>query len=134
MAKVFINGHIESIKYKETSVEVIINELCAGYRDASGKKFDDEVLIWKVVFPNGSRNYLMKFFSEGMLVDVYGFIKPYAKDHDGRMMEGYSILGKNADRAVYQRSSIRKERQAIKDSQLHSTGTPNLKEYQEEDF
>ena len=134
MAKVFINGHIESIKYKEASVEVIVNEVCSGYRDASGKKFDDELLIWKVVFANSSRNYLMKFFSEGMLVDVYGFIKPYTKDREGKMVEGYSILGKNVDRAVYQRSSIRKERQAIKDSQLHSTGTPDLKAYQEEDF
>ena len=134
MASVILNGHIQGIKYTETSVIVIVSEIRNGYTDANGRKKDNEVLMWKVLYPKGMMSYIAKFFAKGMLVDIYGFAKPYAIDHDGNIIDGYTILGKNIDRACYQRSSIVMEKKMIKDSQLGIDDKPDLEGYRESDF
>jgi hypothetical protein len=134
MAVFTLNGHIESIKYTESSVFVFVSEVCNGYRDGSGRIVDNEVLVWRVLFPNGMRSYISKYFAKGMLVNIYGTPRPYAKDHDGNMVDGYTILGKNIDRAAYQRTSTRIEKKMIRDSQLNSDEQPDLDAYNKPDF
>lgn len=134
MAFFTLNGHIEGIKYTENSVIVIVSEVKSGYVDTSGRRTDDEVLVWKILYPSGMRSYIAKFFAKGMLVDVYGIPKPYAKDRDGNIVEGYTVLGKNIDRASYQRTSVRLEKKMIKDSQLNSSDHPDLESYMKPDF
>lgn len=134
MAVFTLNGHIESIKYTESSVFVFVSEVCNGYRDGSGRVVDNEVLVWRVLFPNGMRSYISKYFAKGMLVNIYGTPRPYAKDHDGNMVDGYTILGKNIDRAAYQRTSTRIEKKMIRDSQLSSDEQPDLDAYNKPDF
>ena len=134
MAVFTLNGHIESIKYTETSVFVFVSEVCNGYRDNSGRIVDNEVLVWRIMFPQGMKSYISKYFAKGMLVNIYGIPKPYAKDHDGNSVDGYTILGKNIDRAAYQRTSTRLEKRMIKDSQLASDEQPDLEAYEQPDF
>ena len=134
MAVFTLNGHIEGIKYTESSVFVFVSEVCNGYRDGSGRIVDNEVLVWRVLFPNGMRSYISKYFAKGMLVNIYGTPRPYAKDHDGNMVDGYTILGKNIDRAAYQRTSTRIEKKMIRDSQLSSDEQPDLDAYNKPDF
>ena len=134
MAVFTLNGHIEGIKYTENSVIVIVSEIRCGYTDSNGRKIEDEVLVWKILFPSGMRSYIAKFFSKGMLVDVYGIPKPYAKDHVGNITDGYTILGKNIDRASYQRTSVNIERKMVKDSHLGINEKPDLESYMRPDF
>jgi len=134
MAVFTLNGHIEAIKYTETAVFVFVSEVCNGYKDGSGKVVDNEVLMWKILFPKGMASYITKFFAKGMLVNIYGIPKPYAKDQDGNILEGITILGKNIDRAAYQRTSVRQEKKMIRDSQLNSTESPDLESFNQPDF
>ena len=90
--------------------------------------------MWRIMFPQGMKSYISKYFSKGMLVNIYGIPKPYAKDHDGNSIDGYTILGKNIDRAAYQRTSTRLEKKMIKDSQLASDEQPDLDSYNQSDF
>lgn len=134
MASFTINGHIESIKYTESSVFVFVSEVCCGYRDSSGRVVDNEVLMWRIIFPKGMRSYISKFFSKGMLVNIYGIPKPYAKDGKGNRIEGVTILGKNIDRAAYQRTTTRMEKKMVAESLLNSEEQPDFYSYQEPDF
>lgn len=134
MASFTLCGHIESIRYTENSVIVTVSEVRNGYKDGSGRIVDNEILMWKVIFPKGMQSYISKFFSRGILVDIYGIPKPYAKDKKGDIIEGYTILGKNIDRAAYQRTSTKMERKLIKDSQMASDEQPDLDAYNQPDF
>ena len=134
MASFTLHGHVESVRYTENSVIVTISEVRIGYRDGSGRIVDNEILMWKVLFPKGMQSYISKFFSKGILVDVYGIPKPYAKDKDGNLVDGYTILGKSIDRAAYQRTSTKLEKRLIKDSQLASGEKPDLESYNQPDF
>ena len=134
MASFTLHGHVESVRYTENSVIVTISEVRIGYRDGSGRIVDNEILMWKVLFPKGMQSYISKFFSKGILVDVYGIPKPYAKDKDGNLVDGYTILGKSIDRAAYQRTSTKLEKRLIKDSQLASGEKPDLESYNRPDF
>ena len=134
MASVILNGHIQGIKYTETSVIVIVSEIRNGYTDANGRKKDNEVLMWKVLYPKGMMSYIAKFFAKGMLVDIYGFAKPYAIDHDGNIIDGYSIIGQTIDLAPYPSNNIRIEKKRIKESQSASNETPDLDAFNQPDF
>lgn len=134
MASFTLHGHVESVRYTENSVIVTISEVRIGYRDGNGRIVDNEILMWKVLFPKGMQSYISKFFSKGILVDVYGIPKPYAKDKDGNLVDGYTILGKSIDRAAYQRTSTKLEKRLIKDSQLASGEKPDLESYNQPDF
>ena len=134
MASFTLCGHIESIRYTENSVIVTVSEVRNGYKDGSGRIVDNEILMWKVIFPKGMQSYISKFFSRGILVDIYGIPKPYAKNKEGDIIEGYTILGKNIDRAAYQRTSTKMERKLIKDSQMASDEQPDLDAYNQPDF
>jgi len=134
MASFTLHGHIESVRYTENSVIVTISEVRSGYRDGSGRIVDNEILMWKVLFSKGMQSYISKFFFKGILVDVYGIPKPYAKDKDGNLVDGYTILGKSIDRAAYQRTSTKLEKRFIKDSQLASDEKPDLDSYNQPDF
>lgn len=134
MASFTLCGHIEAIRYTENSVIVTISEVRNGYRDNSGRVVDNEILMWKVLFPKGMQSYISKFFSRGILVDIYGIPKPYAKDREGNLVDGYTILGKNIDRAAYQRTSTKMEKKLIKDSLMASDEHPDLDSYNQPDF
>ena len=134
MASFTLCGHIEAIRYTENSVIVTISEVRSGYKDGIGRIVDNEILMWRVLFPKGMQSYISKFFSKGILVDVYGIPKPYAKDRDGNLVDGYTILGKNIDRAAYQRTSTKMEKKIIKDSQIASDEQPDLDAYNQPDF
>ena len=134
MASFTLCGHIEAIRYTENSVIVTVSEVRNGYKDGSGRIVDNEILMWRVLFPKGMQSYISKFFSKGILVDVYGIPKPYAKDREGNLVDGYTILGKNIDRAAYQRTSTKMERKLIKDSQMASDEQPDLDAYNQPDF
>lgn len=134
MASFTLHGHVESVRYTENSVIVTISEVRSGYRDGSGRIVDNEILMWKVLFSKGMQSYISKFFFKGILVDVYGIPKPYAKDRDGNLVDGYTILGKSIDRAAYQRTSTKLEKRLIKDSQLASDEQPDLDSYNQPDF
>lgn len=134
MASFTLCGHIEAIRYTDNSVIVTVSEVRNGYKDGSGRIVDNEILMWKVIFPKGMQSYISKFFSRGILVDIYGIPKPYAKNKEGDIIEGYTILGKNIDRAAYQRTSTKMERKLIKDSQMASDEQPDLDAYNKPDF
>ena len=134
MASFTLCGHIEAIRYTENSVIVTISEVRSGYKDGSGRIVDNEILMWRILFPKGMQSYISKFFSKGILVDVYGIPKPYAKDRNGNFVDGYTILGKNIDRAAYQRTSTKMEKKLIKDSQIASDEQPDLDAYNQPDF
>jgi len=134
MASFTLCGHIEAIRYTENSVIVTVSEVRNGYKDGSGRIVDNEILMWRVLFPKGMQSYISKFFSKGILVDVYGIPKPYAKDREGNLVDGYTILGKNIDRAAYQRTSTKMERKLIKESQMASDEQPDLDAYNQPDF
>ena len=68
-----------------------------------------------------------------MIVEVKGDALPYAIEHE-KLVEGYSVIGQTLNLFSIPRTSLRQEQRMIKESQLHSAETPNLTEYQEEDF
>lgn len=127
-------GHIEAIRYTDTAILVTVSERRLGYRKKDGSIVDDELLNYKIIFKLGMRAYISKFFDTGMLVSIKGVMLPYAKDHQGNIVEGYSIIGETMSRAAYPAKGFRNEKRAIKESQLSSVGTPDLDSYNEPDF
>ena len=59
---------------------------------------------------------------------------PYAKDHQGNIIEGYSIIGETINRAAYPTGSLRTEKKIIKESLATSDETPDLESYSNPDF
>ena len=127
-------GHIEAIRYTDTAILITVSERRLGYRKKDGSIVDDEILNYKIIFKLGMRAYISKFFDTGMLVSIKGIVLPYAKDHQGNIVEGYSIIGETMSRAAYPSKGIRNEKRAIKESQISSSGTPDLDSYNEPDF
>lgn len=127
-------GHIEGIRYTETAVVVTASERRQGYKKKDGTIVDDELLTFRFLFKPYFRKYISEHFSSGMLVKIKGVMLPYAKDHEGSIVEGYSILGQTIDRAAYQTSTIRAEKRMIKESQSMSTQAPDLDAYNQPDF
>lgn len=134
MADVILCGHIVGIRYSDTSACVSITERRQGYKKKDGTIVNDELITYTVYFKAYFRKFISEHFSSGSLVKVYGVLLPYMKDKEGNTIEGYTIIGKTIDLAPYPSSTLRMEKKRIKESQLHSTGTPNLEEYNQSDF
>lgn len=128
-------GHIANIKYQQDCILIFIDERKAGYRKADGTIVDDKILSWKCIFSGNEskRNYINKFFNTGMLVQVKGELLPYAIEQ-GKMVDGYSVLIQTINRYAYPSNNIRIEKRMQKESQEHSSGTPDLDAYNQEDF
>lgn len=133
MASVNIIGFIEKVKYLPDSVLVFISEFKKGYKRKDGTIVDDKYMSWKTIWKPYFKNYINTHFNDGMLVEVKGEILPYAIEHE-KIIEGYSCIGQCLNVFSYPRSSVKQEQKMIKESQLHSTGIPNLDDYNQPDF
>lgn len=133
MADIQVTGFVNTIKYLPDAVLVFVDEFRKGFKKPNGDIVDDKYLSWKIIFKNGLRNYINKFFSDGMLVTVKGEVYPYAIERE-TLVDGYSFIGQTLNIASYPRSSVKREHRMMKESQLHSNGTPDLDAYNEPDF
>lgn len=134
MADVILCGHIVGIRYTETSAIVSLTERKQGYKKKDGTIVDDELLTYLVYFKAYFRNYISSHFNKGALVKIYATLLPYMKDHDGKTIDGFTLIGKTIDLAPYPSNTLRMEHKMIKDSLLHSVGTPNVDSYMQDDF
>lgn len=133
MADIQVTGFINNIKYLPNAVIIHVDEFHKGYKKPNGDIVDDKYLSWKVIFKNGLRNYINNHFNTGMLVTIKGEAFPYAIEKE-KLIDGYSFVGQTLNIASYPRSSVKQEQRMMKESQLHSTGVPNLDAYNEPDF
>lgn len=119
---------ISAIKYLPNSVLVFLDEFHKGYKKADGSVVEDKYLSYKTIWKPYFKKYFAKNFGNGMLVQVKGEMLPYAVEQD-KIIEGYTIVGQVMNIASYPRNALKREIQMIKDSQSHSTSTPNLDGY-----
>ena len=133
MADFTLVGFIRSIKYMDDAVLVFIDEYKNGYKKSDGEIVNDRYISWKCIFKSYFKNYISKHFGDKMLVQVKGEVFPYAIEHD-KVVEGISVIGQTINIFSYPRASARREMKAIRDSQFHSDGTPDLDDFKEEDF
>lgn len=124
---------ISTIKYLPDAVLVFLDEFHAGYKRQDGTRVEDKYLTFKTVWKPYFKKYISDHFGDGMLVHVKGDMLPY-EIQKGNIVDGYTIIGEHITRASFPRSDVRREQKMQKDSQLHSSGTPNLQEYNEPDF
>ena len=133
MADIQVTGLISTIKYIENAVLVYVDEYKKGYKRQDGAIVDDKYVSWKVIFKDGLKNYISKFFGNGMLVTIKGEAMPYAIEKNA-VVEGYSFIGQCINRASYPRAAARAEHKMIKESLEHSNGTPDIDAYNQPDF
>lgn len=135
MAAVTLIGIIENVKYLSNGggCFVFLSEYKKGYRKSDGTRVDDKYLSWKVIYKQGLVSYINKHFNTGMVVEVKGDILPYAIEHE-QIVDGYSIIGQTLNLFGVPRVYQRQETKMQKDSQLHSSGTPDLEGYNTPDF
>lgn len=133
MAKFLVQGYIRSVRFLDDACLVFIDEFKKGFKRNNGTFVDDKYLQWKVVFKGYFKSYISKHFSNGMLVDIYAEVLPYAIEHDN-IVEGYSCIGKTIDIASYPRSSAKHEIKIQKESQIHSDDAPDLDGYYSPDW
>lgn len=130
MADITIYGHILGIRYTEHNVIVSVGEFQKGYRKKNGELVNDSVYTYVVGFANFFRAYIADHFDKGMLVKIKGVMLPFGKEGS----EGYTINGQTINLASYPSNSSIKEHKLLKESQSHAVGTPNLSEFEKEDF
>lgn len=134
MADIVFLGHIEGIRYNDTSIIIVATERKKGYKKKDGTIIDDELLSFRFIFKSSFRKYISEHFSSGMLVKIKGVLLPYAKDHQGNIIDGYSIIGQTIDLAPYPSNNIRIEKKRIKESQSASDEIPDLDAFNQPDF
>lgn len=134
MADIVFLGHIEGIRYNDTSIIIVASERKKGYKKKDGTIIDDELLSFRFIFKSSFRKYISEHFSSGMLVKIKGVLLPYAKDHQGNIIDGYSIIGQTIDLAPYPSNNIRIEKKRIKESQTASDEIPDLDAFNQPDF
>lgn len=110
-----------------------MDEFKQGFKRGNGEVVDDKYIQWKIVFKGYFKNYISKHFSDGMLVDIYAEVLPYAIEQSVTV-DGYSCIGKTIDRSSYPRSGAKHEIRMVKESQMHSNTKPDLDGYNEPDF
>lgn len=130
MADVTLYGHIVGIRYTENNVIVSVSEFQKGYRKKNGELVNDSVYTYVVGFPPYFKTYIADHFGKGMLVKIKGVMLPFGKEG----AEGYTINGQTINLASYPSNSSVKENKMLKESQSHAVGTPNLSEFEKEDF
>lgn len=133
MADIQVTGFISQIKYIQDAVLMFVDEYKKGYKKPNGDVVDDKYISWKVIFKNGLRNYINKFFGNGMLVTIKGEVFPYAIEKE-KLVDGYSFVGQTLNIASYPRSSVKQEIRMQKESQQHSLGAPDLDDFNSPDF
>jgi hypothetical protein len=104
-----------------------------GYKRADGVTVDDMFFSWKVVFSNNYKKFIVKFFNEGMLVDIDAKMRPFAVERS-ESVQGYSCLGLSIQRSSYIKRNAKQELKMIKESQLASNEHPNLEDFNTPDF
>lgn len=127
-------GNIDGVKYTNTAVIVTASETRLGYKKKDGTVVPDELLTFRFIFKPYFRKYIAEHFGAGMLVKIKGCLLPYAKDGDGKAIEGFSIIGQTIDRASYPSNKLRIEKRMLRESYANSTDSPNLEEFASEDF
>lgn len=135
MADIQILGHITSIQFKQECILLWVDEYKKGYRKQDGTKVDDKVISWKCIFSGNEkkRNYINKFFSRGMLVQVKGEVMPYAIEQ-GQMVDGYSVFIQALNLAAYPRQMLKQEKKLVQETMMHTDEMPDLDRYNERDF
>lgn len=133
MNRFIVQGFINTIKYLPDACVVHIDDFKKGYKKPNGEIVDDKYFSWKIIFKGYFKKYINEHFSNGMLVEIDAEMYPYAIQN-GKLIEGYSCLGKSIDISSYPRASVKQENKMIKESQMHDTATPNLDEYNKPDF
>ena len=133
MNRFIVQGFINTIKYLPDACVVYIDDFKKGYKKTNGEIVDDKYISWKIIFKGYFKKYISEHFSNGMLVEIDADMYPYAI-HNGKIIEGYSCLGKTIDIASYPRSSVKQEIRMIKESQQTSSGIPDLDTYNSPDF
>ena len=133
MADIQVTGFVSAIKYLPGAVFVFVNEYKKGYRKQNGEIVDDKCISWKIIFKAGMRNYISKFFNNGMLVTVKGEVFPYAIEKE-ELVDGYSFIGQCMNLSSYPRLGARDEKKMVYESQLSSEEKPDLDAYNQPDF
>lgn len=135
MANVSIVGIIESIKYLPNSggCFVFLSEYKKGYKKSDGTRVDDKYMSWKVIYKQGLVSYINNHFSNGMVVEVKGEVLPYAIEN-GETVDGYSVIGQTMNVFSVPRLYQRQEARLQKETQMHSSGKPDLESYNQPDF
>jgi hypothetical protein len=133
MNRFILTGEIRVIKYLPDSIILYIDDMERGYKRADGVIVDDIFFSWKVVFSNNYKNFIVKFFNEGMLVDIDAKMRPFAVEQ-GESTQGYSCLGLSIQRSSYIKRNAKQELKMIKESQLASDEHPDLESYNQPDF
>lgn len=131
---ILFTGHIEGIKYADNCAIVTASEIKKGYKKKDGVIVDDELLTFKFIFKTYFKNYIASHFTKGMYVKIKGIMFPYAKNHSGETIDGYSIIGQTIDIAAYPTKYVRNEKRIIKESIAKSDESPDLNSYAAPDF
>ena len=127
-------GYIEGIRYTETAVIVTASERKNGYRKKDGTIVDDEILTFKFIFKTYFKSYIAGHFVKGMLVKIKGIMFPYARDKNGNVIDGFSIIGQTIDIAPYPIKALHREKQIIKESMAKSDELPDIDKFTAPDF
>ena len=133
MNRFIVQGFINTIKYLPDACVVHIDDFKKGYKKPNGEIVDDKYLSWKIIFKGYFKKYISEHFSNGMLVEIDAEMYPYAIQN-GKLIEGYSCLGKSIDISSYPRASVKQEAKMIKESLENTKEMPNLQEHMRPDF
>jgi hypothetical protein len=133
MNRLVLSGVIRNIKYLQDSVIVYVDDMERGYQRTNGTHVDNIYYTWKVVFANNFRNFITKFFNDGMNVDIDARMRPYAMSQD-KMVDGYSCLGLSIQRSCHVSSTFRQEKEMIRDSRERMDEEPDLDSFTQPDF
>ena len=133
MNRFVVQGFINTIKYLPDACIVYVDDFKKGFKKPNGEIVDDKYFSWKIIFKGYFKKYINEHFSNGMLVEIDAEMYPYAIQN-GKLVDGYSCLGKSIDISSYPRSSAKQEMKMIKESQENSTDIPNLQEFNAPDF
>ena len=135
MADWSAEGHITAIKYLPTCIIVFFDEYRRGYRKPNGEIVEPKVWSWRCLFSGNEskRSYITKYFNRGDYVKIKGEIAPFSVEH-GDVVDGNSVYIQTINKISYPRQMIKQEQRMIKESQEHSTGTPDVEGFYEDDF
>lgn len=135
MANITIIGEIQAIRYlpEQGGCFVFMLEYKKGYKRKDGVRVEDKHYQWKVIFKQGLVKYVSDHFASGMVVEVKGEASPFAVVQ-GQQTEGYTVFGQTMNLFTYPKTSSHLEKRAIKESQMTSSGTPDLESFNQPDF
>lgn len=134
MNRFIVQGFINTIKYLPDACVVYIDDFKKGYKKPNGEIVDDRYFSWKIIFKGYFKKYINEHFSLGMLVEIDAEMFPYSIQN-GKILDGYTCLGKSIDISSFPRASVKHELRMIKESQESSDGeAPNLDAYNRPDF